>query len=75
MKGDGKMPNFRIVIEDTRTELREKTFTADTLDDAKAMAEGDETWAEEGGWTIYDRDSNCEIRDDQCGREEPNDPK
>lgn len=61
------MPKYRIVIEDTRTELRAKTFEAATLADAVTAAEDDLSWTPKDGWEHWDEGhTNCEIREDQC---------
>lgn len=57
---------YRIVVEDTVTELRAKVFEASSLEAAKAQAEADD-WRKDNGWTVWSGNSECAIRDDQCG--------
>lgn len=59
------MPKFRIVTEETTTELRAKVFEAASLEAAQEQAEADD-WRT---WELWDEPStNAEIREDQCGR-------
>ena len=44
------MPKFKVTVVDRTTTYAEKGFEADDADEARQMAEEDESWSDLDGW-------------------------